>query len=96
MAFLFNSVSQNLVNITFWKKIANPLLLFPHSLLFLLQVVESGGKNIEIAVMTRKDGLRQLEEAEIDEYVAEIEAEKAAAEAAKKGGSASTSATKDS
>jgi 20S proteasome subunit alpha 4 len=58
--------------------------------------VESGGKNIEIAVMTRKDGLRQLEEAEIDEYVAEIEAEKAAAEAAKKGGSASTSATKDS
>jgi 20S proteasome subunit alpha 4 len=51
----------------------------------LLEVVESGGKNIEIAVMTQKDGLRQLEEAEIDEYVAEIEAEKAAAEAAKKG-----------
>lgn len=50
-----------------------------------LQVVESGGKNIEIAVMTHKDGLRELEEAEIDEYVAEIEAEKAAAEAAKKG-----------
>ena len=35
--------------------------------------------------MTHKDGLRELEEAEIDEYVAEIEAEKAAAEAAKKG-----------
>ncbi|KAM0887586.1 hypothetical protein ACQ4PT_028919 [Festuca glaucescens] len=52
----------------------------------LLEVVESGGKNIEIAVMTHKDGLRNLEEAEIDEYVAEIEAEKAAAEAAKKGG----------
>lgn len=51
----------------------------------LLEVVESGGKNIEIAVMTHKDGLRELEEAEIDEYVAEIEAEKAAAEAAKKG-----------
>ena len=50
-----------------------------------LQVVESGGKNIEVAVMTHKDGLRELEEAEIDEYVAEIEAEKAAAEAAKKG-----------
>ncbi|CAD6245692.1 unnamed protein product [Miscanthus lutarioriparius] len=48
-------------------------------------VVESGGKNIEIAVMTHKDGLRELEEAEIDEYVAEIEAEKAAAETAKKG-----------
>ena len=54
------------------------------------QVVESGGKNIEIAVMTKKDGLRQLEETEIDEYVAEIEAEKAAAEAAKKGGSKDT------
>jgi 20S proteasome subunit alpha 4 len=36
--------------------------------------------------MTKKDGLRNLEETEIDEYVAEIEAEKAAAEAAKKGG----------
>nr|AGT17219.1 proteasome alpha subunit D2 [Saccharum hybrid cultivar R570] len=51
----------------------------------LLEVVESGGKNIEVAVMTKKDGLQELEEAEIDEYVAEIEAEKAAAEAAKKG-----------
>jgi 20S proteasome subunit alpha 4 len=35
--------------------------------------------------MTHEDGLHELEEAEIDEYVAEIEAEKAAAEAAKKG-----------
>ena len=34
--------------------------------------------------MTREQGLRQLEEAEIDAMVAEIEAEKAAAEAAKK------------
>lgn len=50
-----------------------------------VQVVESGGKNIEVAVMTREEsGLRQLEEAEIDAIVAEIEAEKAAAEAAKK------------
>ncbi|CAI0440811.1 unnamed protein product [Linum tenue] len=48
-------------------------------------VVESGGKNIEVAVMTKDQGLRQLEEAEIDAIVAEIEAEKAAAEAAKKG-----------
>ncbi|GKC91025.1 hypothetical protein Tco_1151674, partial [Tanacetum coccineum] len=47
-------------------------------------VVESGGKNIEVAVMTKK-GLRQLQEAEIDAIVVEIEAEKAAAEAAKKG-----------
>ncbi|KAF2570076.1 hypothetical protein F2Q70_00000807 [Brassica cretica] len=52
----------------------------------LLEVVESGGKNIEVAVMTREESrLRQLEEAEIDAIVAEIEAEKAAAGAAKKG-----------
>ncbi|CAI9786402.1 unnamed protein product [Fraxinus pennsylvanica] len=50
----------------------------------LLEVVESGGKNLEVAVMTKDHGLRQLEEAEIDAIVAEIEAEKAAAEAAKK------------
>ncbi|GKD76186.1 proteasome subunit alpha type-7-like protein, partial [Tanacetum coccineum] len=46
-------------------------------------VVESGGKNIEVAVMTR-EGLRQLEEAELETIVVEIKAEKAAAEAAKK------------
>lgn len=34
--------------------------------------------------MTRERGLRQLEEAEINAIVSEIEAEKAAAEAAKK------------
>ncbi|WZZ12696.1 hypothetical protein YC2023_105785 [Brassica napus] len=52
----------------------------------LLEVVESGAKNIEVAVMTREEsGLRQLEEPDIDAIVAEIEAEKAAAEAAKKG-----------
>lgn len=50
----------------------------------MFQVVESGGKNIEVAVMTKDKGLQQLEEAEIDAIVAEIEAEKAAAEAAKK------------
>lgn len=50
----------------------------------LYQVVESGGKNLEVAVMTQEHGLRQLEESEIDAIVAEIEAEKAAAEAAKK------------
>lgn len=55
----------------------------------MLQVVESGGKNIDIAVMTKDQGgvhhLRLLEESEIEEIVAGIEAEKAAAEAAKKG-----------
>ncbi|KAK3188993.1 hypothetical protein Dsin_028554 [Dipteronia sinensis] len=50
------------------------------------QVVESGGKNIEVVVMTNDDGLKQLEEAEIDAIVTEIETEKAAStEAAKKG-----------
>jgi 20S proteasome subunit alpha 4 len=49
------------------------------------QVVESGGKNIEIAVMTKNKGLRLLEETEVEEIVAGIEAEKAAVEAAKKG-----------
>jgi 20S proteasome subunit alpha 4 len=51
----------------------------------LLEVVESGGKNIEIAVMTKNEGLRLLEEAEVEEIVTAIETEKAAAEAAKKG-----------
>lgn len=50
----------------------------------LLEVVESGGKNIEIAVMT-KDGLKFLDESEVEKVVAGIEEEKAAAEAAKKG-----------
>jgi 20S proteasome subunit alpha 4 len=49
------------------------------------QVVESGGKNIEISVQTFDEGLRLLDEAEVEEIVAGIEAEKAAAEAAKKG-----------
>ncbi|RWR76693.1 proteasome subunit alpha type-7 [Cinnamomum micranthum f. kanehirae] len=50
----------------------------------LLEVVQSGRKNIEIAVMTKEHGLCQFEESEIDAIVEEIEAEKAAAEAAKK------------
>ncbi|KAI3995688.1 hypothetical protein MKX01_028756, partial [Papaver californicum] len=43
-----------------------------------------GGKNIQIVVMGKDKVLRQLEESEIDIIVVEIEAEKAAAEAAKK------------
>lgn len=49
-----------------------------------LQVVESGGKNVEVAVMTRDKGLRLLKEEEVEEIVKKIEEEKAAAEAAKK------------
>eukprot|EP00270_Netrium_digitus_P001447 TRINITY_DN1156_c0_g1_i1.p1 TRINITY_DN1156_c0_g1~~TRINITY_DN1156_c0_g1_i1.p1 ORF type:complete len:250 (-),score=57.12 TRINITY_DN1156_c0_g1_i1:289-1038(-) len=52
----------------------------------LLEVVESGGRNIEVAVMT-KAGLRVLEEAELEEVVVAIDAEKAAADAAKKSAS---------
>ncbi|KAM1484691.1 hypothetical protein TB2_035788 [Malus domestica] len=51
----------------------------------LLEVVESGGKHIEVAVMTKDHGLKQLEEAEIDAIVVDIEAEKASAMAAKNG-----------
>uniref|UniRef100_A0A7N0RA07 Uncharacterized protein n=1 Tax=Kalanchoe fedtschenkoi TaxID=63787 RepID=A0A7N0RA07_KALFE len=49
----------------------------------LLEVVESGGKNIDVAVMSKEHGLRQMDEDEIDALVAEIEAEKASVEAAK-------------
>ncbi|RWW30618.1 hypothetical protein GW17_00004796 [Ensete ventricosum] len=47
-------------------------------------------ENIEIAVLSKEHGLRQLDEAEIDAIVAEIEAEKAAAEASKKAPSKDT------
>ncbi|OMO57584.1 proteasome subunit alpha type-7 [Corchorus capsularis] len=40
---------------------------------------------MEVTVMTKEHGLQQLQEAEIDVITAEIEAKKAAAEAAKKG-----------
>ena len=39
-------------------------------------MVESGGKNIEIAVMTKNEGLRLLEDTEVEEIVAGIEAAK--------------------
>ncbi|XP_050144250.1 proteasome subunit alpha type-7-like [Malus sylvestris] len=51
----------------------------------LLEVVESGGKHIEVAVMTKDHGLKQLEEAKIDAIVVDIESEKASAVATKNG-----------
>lgn len=41
-----------------------------------LEVVQSGGKNIELAVMRRDQPLKILNPEEIEKYVAEIEKEK--------------------
>lgn len=51
----------------------------------LLEVVEAGSKNIEIAVLRKGETLKILEDAEVDTITAGIEADKAAADAAKKG-----------
>eukprot|EP00878_Enallax_costatus_P002477 GHUV01002657.1.p1 GENE.GHUV01002657.1~~GHUV01002657.1.p1 ORF type:complete len:256 (+),score=58.95 GHUV01002657.1:174-941(+) len=51
----------------------------------LMETVEASSKNIEIAVM-EADGLRILGDEELDGLVAEVEADKAAAEAAKRAG----------
>ncbi|WIA29889.1 hypothetical protein OEZ86_012358 [Tetradesmus obliquus] len=51
----------------------------------LMETVEASSKNIEVAVM-EPGGLRILGDAELDALVAEVEADKAAAEAAKRGG----------
>ena len=47
----------------------------------LLEVVEAGSKNIEVAIMRRDTGLTILSDEEVDAIVASIEAEKVAAEA---------------
>ena len=49
----------------------------------LLEVVEAGGKNIEVAVL-RKDGLRMLPDDEVEKLCSELEAEKEAEEKAKR------------
>jgi 20S proteasome subunit alpha 4 len=54
--------------------------LIPRSL-----IEEKYFKNVEIALMTKKDGLQNLEKTEIDKYVPEIEAEKSVDKAAKMG-----------
>jgi len=56
----------------------------------LLEVVESGGKNIEVAVLKRGEELRVLEDSEIDAVVKVLEEEKAKEEE-KKNASSSTS-----
>ena len=42
----------------------------------LLEVVQSGGKNVELAIMREKEPLKMLDLDEIDKYIAEIEKEK--------------------
>lgn len=51
----------------------------------LLETVEPGSKTIELAVM-ESTGLRVLGDEEVDRLVKEVEDEKAAAEAARRGG----------
>lgn len=52
----------------------------------LMETVEAGSKSLEVAVMERGTGLRFLSDDEVDAVVKELEEEKAAAEAAKRGG----------
>lgn len=56
----------------------------------LMETVEAGSKSLEVAVMERGTGLRILSDEEVDAVVKEIEEEKAAAEAAKRGRSQAT------
>ncbi len=49
----------------------------------LMEVVESKSKTIEVAVMERRTGLRILTDEEVDVYLAQIEAERAAEPAAR-------------
>jgi len=50
----------------------------------LLEVVEAGSKNIEVAVLRKGEDLKMLDDAEVDKIVLALEAEKVAAEKAKK------------
>ena len=49
----------------------------------LLEVVQSGGKNLEIAIMRHNQPMHMMDVADIDKYVQQVEAEKEA-EAEKK------------
>jgi len=51
----------------------------------LLEVVEAGGKNIEVAVLRRGGALQMLPDDDVEKLCTELEAEKKAAEAAKGG-----------
>lgn len=51
----------------------------------LTEAVEAGSKSIELAVVEPEKGLRFLDDAEVDALVKEIEDEKAAIDAARRG-----------
>ena len=53
----------------------------------LLEVVEAGGKNIEVAVLRRGECLRMLPDDEVEALCNELEAEKAAADESSDGSS---------
>ena len=50
----------------------------------LLEVVEAGSKNIEVAVLRHGEPLKMLGDAEVEEIVTALEADKVAAEKAKR------------
>jgi 20S proteasome subunit alpha 4 len=56
----------------------------------LLEVVESGSKNVEVALIKHKEPLRFLNDEDVDAYVQEIEKEKKEEEEAKKRGVGAT------
>ncbi|KAF5830705.1 20S proteasome alpha subunit D [Dunaliella salina] len=58
----------------------------------LMETVEAGSKSIEVAVMERDTGLRMLTDEEVDAVVKEVEEEKEAVEAAKRGGASAAGA----
>jgi len=58
----------------------------------LMETVEVSGKTVELAIMERDQPLRMLKDDEVDVLAKEIEAEKAAADAAKRRGGAGSSA----
>lgn len=51
----------------------------------LMETVEAGSKSIEIAIMEQGTGLKRLTDEEVDALVKEVEEEKVAAEAARRG-----------
>ncbi len=64
------------------------------AIMALLEVVQQGGKNLEVAVLREGEKMRMLPVSEIEQYVAEIEKEKEA-EAAKQKKERGGAAAKD-